>query len=78
MDIIGISRLMEEMIKEVQKTETYCIHFYSTDYKRDFDILDKKIKGYRNRLSELLSNGHTSTEQAGACIGEGDLPKESV
>jgi hypothetical protein len=72
MDAIGIARLLEEMIKEYEKVETYCILFYSTDHSRDFRLMQEKVNLYRARLNKLL-DGSTVVEQIGDRPGKGDI-----
>lgn len=77
--IIQVSRLMEEVIKDYEKVETYYILINSENKERDFKLLESKMKEYRNRLNKVLSNErHKDTEQAGACPGESDIQKESL
>ena len=76
---MAIRSLMEDMVKEYEKVETYCILVYSTDKARDFKLMAEKMQDYRNKLNSLLAkNGDGSIEQDRALSREEYLPRESI
>jgi hypothetical protein len=77
-DIIKFSKFGEKVIKKLEVSESHSILFYSTDRGRDYKILEQTVKELREELTALLADGHTGTEQAGACIGKSDIQKESL
>lgn len=74
MDTIAITRLVEELIKDFETSETHSILFYSQDQSRDFRLLMKRVKDYRNRLSTLLAeNGEQHIRETGDSVRTEDI-----
>lgn len=57
LDVVAIQQLVERLIKDYETAETHCTLFYSTDKSRDYAIMNKKVKRYREKLGKLLANG---------------------
>lgn len=47
--------VIEELLVEYERTELHCILFYSSNKSRDFGILEKKVKDYRERIKKALA-----------------------
>jgi hypothetical protein len=55
MDALDIDRLIEDIIKDFEKSETHSILFYSQNQDRDFKLLINKVNNYRERKNKLLA-----------------------
>lgn len=73
MNALDISGLVEDLIKDFEKSETHSILFYSQDKDRDFRLLIKRVKEYRERLNKLLTDGEFDVRSAGVSAGAGDI-----
>ena len=75
MDTIAINRLVEELIKDFETSETHSILFYSQDKTRDFKLLAAKVKEYRRTLEKLLAtNGEQHIRETGNSVRAEDIP----
>lgn len=58
MDPTKVLQILNELVKEYEKTETYCILFYSSNHTRDFALLKSKVELYKQRINAALSDGY--------------------
>lgn len=73
MDPTKVLQVFNELVKEYEKTETYCILFYSSNHTRDFALLKSKVESYKQKINAALSNGHLHIGQVRT-----DLTEETV
>lgn len=78
MNTVQLLSLFNEAIKEYEKSETFCIWFYSTDKARDFKILNDKVANFKKRLNMILKSQDgvsNNTTQTGTSAGEENLQR---
>ena len=56
MDIQKTIALFNRVLKEYEKSEVFSIFMYSTDFERDFKIMQEKSKGYKRQLDKIIAD----------------------
>lgn len=76
MDVQKTIDLFDDVIKQYEKSETYSILFYSTNFNRDFNILKNNVTKYRERLNKIIGDGAKHTQQIGDSAREKNIQAE--
>ena len=76
MDIEKIIDVFDDILKDYEKSETYSILFYSTNFNRDFNLLRDRVVNYKSRLNKVLADGIKGTKQTRDNLREKDIQKE--